>query len=62
MRILEMENPTSAIIFCNTKANVEFVSAVLNNFGFNAADLTSDLHSPNETVLASYVTDQCGFS
>ncbi|MFW5500190.1 MULTISPECIES: DEAD/DEAH box helicase [unclassified Maridesulfovibrio] len=53
MRILEMENPTSAIIFCNTKANVEFVSAVLNNFGFNAADLTSDLsQSKRERVLA----------
>ncbi|WP_027720287.1 DEAD/DEAH box helicase [Maridesulfovibrio zosterae] len=53
MRILEIENPTSAIIFCNTKANVEFVSAVLNNFGFNAADLTSDLsQSKRERVLA----------
>jgi len=53
MRILEMENPTSAIIFCNTKANVEFVAAVLNNFGFNAADLTSDLsQSKRERVLA----------
>lgn len=53
MRILEMENPTSAIIFCNTKANVEFVSAVLNNFGFNAAPLTSDLsQSRREKVLA----------
>ena len=53
MRILEIENPTSAIIFCNTKANVEFVAAVLNNFGFNAADLTSDLsQSKRERVLA----------
>lgn len=53
MRILELENPTSAIIFCNTKANVEFVSAVLNNFGFNAAQLTSDLsQSKREQVLA----------
>ncbi|WP_319763880.1 DEAD/DEAH box helicase [Maridesulfovibrio sp.] len=53
MRILEIENPTSAIIFCNTKANVEFVSAVLNNFGFNAADLTSDLsQSKRERVLS----------
>ncbi|CCO23385.1 DEAD/DEAH box helicase [Maridesulfovibrio hydrothermalis] len=52
MRILEMENPTSAIIFCNTKANVEFVATVLNNFGFNAADLTSDLsQSRREKVL-----------
>lgn len=62
MRILEMENPTSAIIFCNTKANVEFVAAVLNNFGFNAADLTSDLsQSKREKVLAQLRSGEIRF-
>lgn len=62
MRILEVENPTSAIIFCNTKANVEFVSAVLNNFGFNAADLTSDLsQSRRERVLAQLRSGEVRF-
>ncbi len=62
MRILEMENPTSAIIFCNTKANVDFVSAVLNNFGFNAAPLTSDLsQSKRERVLAQLRTGEIRF-
>lgn len=52
MRILEMENPTSAIIFCNTKADVNFVTAVLNNFGFNAGELTSDLsQNKRESIL-----------
>lgn len=43
VRILEIENPASAIIFCNTKANVEFVNTVLCRFGYNADMLTSDL-------------------
>ncbi|WP_320171982.1 DEAD/DEAH box helicase [Maridesulfovibrio sp.] len=62
MRILEMENPASAIIFCNTKANVEFVSAVLGNFGFNAAQLTSDLsQSKRENVLSQLRSGEIRF-
>jgi ATP-dependent RNA helicase DeaD len=43
IRILEMENPTSAIIFCNTKANVHYVAVVLKRFGYDADELSSDL-------------------
>lgn len=43
IRILEMENPTSAIIFCNTKANVHYVTVVLKRFGYDADELSSDL-------------------
>ena len=43
IRILEMENPASAIIFCNTKANVHYVSVVLKRFGYDADELSSDL-------------------
>lgn len=32
IKILEVENPASAIIFCNTKATVHFVTAVLQGF------------------------------
>lgn len=42
IRLLETENPSSAIIFCNTKANVHYVTSVLQNFGFSADELTSD--------------------
>ncbi len=38
-----MENPTSAIIFCNTKATVHFVTIVLQRFGYDADELSSDL-------------------
>lgn len=43
IRIIEIENPASAIIFCNTKAEVHYVSAVLQNFGYDADELTADL-------------------
>lgn len=43
MRLIEMENPASAIIFCNTKAQVEFLAEVLRNFGYDAEGLTGDL-------------------
>ena len=53
IKILEVENPASAIIFCNTKATVHFVTAVLQVFGFNADELSADLsQSRREDVLS----------
>ena len=53
VRIIEIENPDSAIIFCNTKANVNFVSVVLRRFGYDADQLSSDLaQGAREAVLA----------
>ncbi len=43
VRILEVENPAAALIFCNTKQRVEYVSVVLQRFGFDADMITSDL-------------------
>jgi ATP-dependent RNA helicase DeaD len=43
VRIIEVENPLSALIFCNTKVRVEYVTTVLQRFGYDADDLTSDL-------------------
>lgn len=44
VRIIEIENPESAIVFCNTKAQVAYVSTVLQRFGYDADQLTSDLN------------------
>ena len=53
IKILEVDNPGSAIIFCNTKATVHFVTAVLQGFGFNADELSADLsQSRREDVLS----------
>ncbi len=53
VRIIEVENPLSAIIFCNTKVYVEYVATVLQRFGYDADLLTSDLsQAAREKVLA----------
>jgi ATP-dependent RNA helicase DeaD len=53
VRIIEVENPLSAIIFCNTKVHVEYVTTVLKRFGYDADLLTSDLsQAAREKVLA----------
>ncbi|MBN1482787.1 DEAD/DEAH box helicase [candidate division KSB1 bacterium] len=52
IRIIEVENPASAIIFCNTKSEVHYVCTVLQRFGYDADELTSDLvQSKREQVL-----------
>ena len=53
IRIIEIENPASAIIFCNTKDHVHYVAGVLKNFGYDADELSGDLsQSKREKVLA----------
>jgi ATP-dependent RNA helicase DeaD len=52
IRIIEMENPASAIIFCNTKQRVHYLSVVLQRFGYDADELTADLsQNAREKVL-----------
>ena len=42
VRIIEIENPDSAIIFCNTKSAVHYVTVVLQRFGYDADELSAD--------------------
>ncbi len=52
VRILEVENPGSALIFCNTRAKVHYVATVLGRFGYDAGELSSDLsQNAREKVL-----------
>lgn len=52
VRIIELENPASAIIFCNTKVKVHYVAAVLQRFGYDADELSADLNqNDRERVL-----------
>jgi len=52
VRLIEIENPDSAIIFCNTKAKVHYVSVVLQRFGYDADELSADLpQADRERVL-----------
>lgn len=51
-RILDIEDPESAIIFCNTKAQTEQVAAQLQNAGFQAAWINGDLaQSEREKIM-----------
>lgn len=51
-KIIEVENPDSAIIFCNTKAQVNYVAVVLRRFGYDADELSADLpQAAREKVL-----------
>lgn len=53
VRIIEVENPTSALIFCNTKTRVHYVNVVLQRFGYDADEISSDLsQNDRERVLS----------
>jgi ATP-dependent RNA helicase DeaD len=43
VRIIEIENPESAIIFTNTRSSANFVSVVLQRFGYDSDQLSSAL-------------------
>ncbi len=52
MAVLEAEDPTCAIVFCNTRSDTEMVSTYLQRRGYNAALLNSDLpQSRREEVM-----------
>ncbi|MEF2230573.1 MAG: DEAD/DEAH box helicase, partial [Pseudodesulfovibrio sp.] len=57
IKLIELENPTSALIFSNTKRNVEFTSALLSQFGFDAEGLTSDLTQAKREELMSRIKE-----
>jgi ATP-dependent RNA helicase DeaD len=52
VRLIEVENPSSVIIFCNTKARVHYISVVLQRFGYDADEISADLsQSERDRVL-----------
>jgi len=53
VRIIEVENPPSALIFCNTRARADYVTAVLQRFGYDADEMSSDLaQKAREEIMA----------
>jgi len=57
IKLIELENPSSAIIFSNTKRNVEFTAALLSQFGFDAEGLTSDLTQNKRERLMTQIKE-----
>ena len=57
VRIIEVENPDSAIIFCNMKTTVHYVTVVLKRFGYDADELSSDLPQNKREKIMARVRD-----
>ncbi len=54
MRIIETENPGQSFIFCNTKADVHYLTEVMRSFGYDVDELSADLtQAKREEVLAN---------
>jgi len=53
MRIIELEDPDNAIIFCNTRSEVEYVSAILRRFGYDADQISGDLSQSAREIVMS---------
>jgi ATP-dependent RNA helicase DeaD len=60
--MLQLENPESAIIFCNTRDDVNLVATVLNRNGFDADKLSGELaQSERERVMARIKRGEVSF-
>ena len=60
--VLEMEEPTNAIVFCNTRDDTALVTAVLNRNGFDAELLNGDLpQKERERVMGKVKRGEVAF-
>jgi ATP-dependent RNA helicase DeaD len=57
VKIIETETPHQAIIFCNTKARVNYVTVVLQRYGYNADQISSDLSQNARDKVIKRVRD-----
>ncbi len=57
VRLIELENPDSAIIFANTKREVEYVGTFLANYGYDAASISGDLSQAAREAVMKRIRD-----
>lgn len=57
IKLVEMENPESGIIFANTKREVEYMSQFLQNYGHDADALSGDLSQPMREQVMGKIRD-----
>jgi ATP-dependent RNA helicase DeaD len=50
VRLIELENPESAIVFVNTKRDVEYLTQFLKNYGYNADAISGDLSQKSREI------------
>lgn len=58
IKIIEQENPPAAMIFCNTKQKVNYITTILQRFGFDADQLTSDLSQRDREKVLDRIRSQ----
>ena len=62
VKIIEMENPDSAIIFANTKRDVEYLGTFLKNYGYDVDIISGDLsQAAREKVMQKARDGRCRF-
>ena len=57
IRLIELERPDSAIIFCNMKSDVEYVANVLKGRGYNAEMISGDLKQNQREKVMQGIRD-----
>jgi len=55
LKIIEMDNLESALIFCNTKREVEYLGVFFQNFGYDGDFISSDLSQAERTRVMTRV-------
>ena len=62
LKIIEMENPEAALIFCNTKKEAEYLGTFLKNCGYDGDYLSGNLsQAKREKVIARIRTGRLRF-
>jgi len=62
VRIIEIENPASALVFCNTRERVHFVNVILQRYGYQSDEISSDLtQAAREEVMVRIRQGQLRF-
>ncbi len=62
VRIIEIENPATALIFANTRERVHFVNVILQRYGYQSDEISSDLsQAAREEVMVRIRQGQLRF-
>lgn len=55
MKVIELENPPNGIIFCNTKAEVDYLASFLTRFGYSVEQISGDLSQAQREIVMGHL-------
>ncbi|MFZ2956220.1 MAG: DEAD/DEAH box helicase [Candidatus Ozemobacteraceae bacterium] len=62
MKVIEAENPTNGIIFCNTKDEVNYLTTLLQRYGYDVEPISGDLSQKDrDRVMGKLRTNRLRF-